>query len=297
MAEIKLKANAKINLFLDILGKRKDGYHNIKTVFQEISLSDDIFIKEIKNGIPLKRDSVSIVCDNPLIPTDKRNLVYKSADLIKRRFGIKKSVEIKIKKRIPVGAGLGGGSADAAAVLRGLNKLWNLKLTKSQLVRIGKQIGADVPFFLYGGRCLGEGIGDKLTSLKIRKKEWYVLVNPPFEIFTKTVYSRLTPLEIQYRGATSLMGLTKTRKTYKINKHTNRLEDVVIPLYPEIKKIKDLLVENGAKFSLMSGSGSCVFGFVKNKSVGEKIKKNIRKDGYTVWLVHSVERQSIVHSR
>ena len=266
MAEIKLKANAKLNLFLDILNKRKDGYHNIKTIFQEVSLSDEIFITEITAGI-------KIVCDNPTIPTDKTNLVYKTADSIKRYSGIKKGVLIKIKKRIPVGAGLGGGSSDAAIVLRGLNKLWNLKLTKNRLTGIGKKIGADVPFFLYGGRCLGEGIGDKLTPLKIRKKEWYVIVKPQFEISTKSIYSRLT----------------KIRKPDRIAKHINRLEDVVIPLYPAIKKIKNLLIESGAEFSLMSGSGSCVFGVVKNKSIGEKVKNKMKKNGYKVWLAHSVK--------
>ncbi|MDO8734141.1 MAG: 4-(cytidine 5'-diphospho)-2-C-methyl-D-erythritol kinase [Elusimicrobiota bacterium] len=272
---MKLKANAKINLFLDILNKRKDGYHNIKTIFQEISLSDDIFINEcsprLQSGVS-EANSIKIVCDNPEIPTDKRNLVYKAADAIKKYSGVKKRVLIKIKKRIPAGAGLGGGSSDAAAVLRGLNKLWNLKLTKNQLVKIGKEIGADVPFFLYGGRCLGEGIGDKLTPLKIRKKEWYVLVKPQFEISTKNVYLRLT----------------KPRKTDKITRYINRLEDVVIPLYPEIKKIKDLLTESGAEFSLMSGSGSCVFGLIKNRRAGEKIKNKMKKAGYAVWLVHSV---------
>ncbi|PKM93039.1 MAG: 4-(cytidine 5'-diphospho)-2-C-methyl-D-erythritol kinase [Elusimicrobia bacterium HGW-Elusimicrobia-4] len=263
---MKLKANAKINLFLDILGKRKDGYHNIKTIFQEVSLSDYIFIREIKSG-------VRIFCDNPKVPTDKTNLVYKAATLIKKYSGIKKGVLIKIKKRIPVGAGLGGGSSDAAAVLRGLNKLWNLELTKNQLAKIGKKIGADVPFFLYGGRCLGEGIGDKLTPLKIRKTEWYVLVNPPFEISTKNVYLRLT----------------KTKKTGKIAKCINRLEYVVIPLYPEIKKIKEKLVNYGVEFSLMSGSGSCVFGLAKSKITGIKIKNRLKKDGYVVWLVHSVK--------
>ena len=274
---MKLKANAKINLFLDILGKRKDGYHNIKTIFQEISLSDDIFIcsPRLQSGVSEAnvKNRIKILCDNPKIPTDKRNLVFKAADAIKKYSGIKKGVLIKIKKRIPVGAGLGGGSSDAAAVLGGLNKLWNLKLTTNQLVKIGKQIGADVPFFIYGGRCLGEGIGAQLTPLKIRKKEWYVLVNPPFEISTKVVYSQLT----------------KPRKTDKIKRYINRLEDVVIPLYPEIKKIKDLLVENGVEFSLMSGSGSCVFGFVKNRITGIRIKNRLKKDGYAVWLVHSVK--------
>lgn len=281
---MKLKANAKINLFLDILNKRKDGYHNLKTIFQEISLSDDIFIYSprlqsevdevnVKTGIPMKRDSVSIFCDDPGIPTGKTNLVYKAADLMKKYSGIKKGVFIKIKKNIPVGAGLGGGSSDAASVLRGLNKLWNLKLTNNKLAEIGKQIGADVPFFLYGGRCLGEGIGDQLTPIKIRKTQWYVLVKPPFEISTKFAYSLLT----------------KANKVGKIKKLGNRFEDIIIPHYPEIKKIKDLLTESGAEFSLMSGSGSCVFGLARNRRLGEKIENKIKKNGYKVWLVHSVK--------
>jgi len=319
---MKLKANAKINLFLDILNKRKDGYHNIKTVFQEISLPDKIFINEIKTGTPLKRDSVSIVCDNPFIPTDKTNLVYKAADSIKKYSGIKKGVLIEIKKRIPVGAGLGGGSSDAAAVLKGLNKLWELNLTKNQLVKMAKKIGADVPFFIEGGRCLGEGIGAQLTPLKIRKTKWYVLVKPSFEISTKFAYSLLTPLEMSHRDTVSLTELTKSNKISKItpinigvtlnesegshqpspkrffanaqndNICFNKLEDIIIPRYPEIKKIKEKLVDCGAEFSLMSGSGSCVFGFVKNKSIGEKIKNKMKKDGYAVWLVHSIKAEN-----
>ncbi|MDD5688460.1 MAG: 4-(cytidine 5'-diphospho)-2-C-methyl-D-erythritol kinase [Elusimicrobia bacterium] len=268
MAEVKLKANAKVNLFLDVLNKRKDGYHNIKTIFQEISLSDDIFIREIKKGI-------KIFCSNPKIPTGKKNLVYKAADLLKKYFNIKKGLEIKIKKRIPIGAGLGGGSSDAAAVLKGLNKLWNLKISKNIIIKMAKQIGADVPFFIEGGRCLATGIGDKLKKIPV-KDEFYVIVKPNFEISTKFVYSRLKVL-------------TKSKKKYSINGHYNRLEDVVIPLYPEIKRIKDKLVFYGADYSLMSGSGSCVFGIVKNKTTGGEIRKHLGKEGYSVWLVHAVK--------
>ncbi|MEW6556336.1 MAG: 4-(cytidine 5'-diphospho)-2-C-methyl-D-erythritol kinase [Elusimicrobiota bacterium] len=277
---MKLKANAKINLFLEVLNKRKDGYHNIRTVFQEISLADDIFITEkretdAKQHAKQTRNNnmIKICCDNPEIPTDKKNLVYKAAMLLKKQFNIKKGVEIKIKKRIPVGAGLGGGSSDAAAVLKGLNRLWELNLTKTQFIKIAKQIGADVPFFVLGGRCFGEGIGDKLTPLKIKKKEWYVMVKPQFDISTKSAYSLLT----------------KSQKISKINKLGNRLEDVIIRHYPEIKKIKEKLIKYGAEFSLMSGSGSGVFGIVRNKKEGNEIKNQLKKDGYTVWLVHTVK--------
>ena len=279
---MKIRANAKINLFLDVLGKRRDGYHNIKTVFQEISLSDDIFIEEIKGDA----DTIKVFCDDPSIPTDEKNLVHKATSLIKKLFGIKKGVEIKIRKRIPVGAGLGGGSSDAAAVLSGLNKLWDLKLSKKHLAKIGKKIGADVPFFIYGGRCLGEGIGDIITPLKFKKNQWYVLVMPPFGIQTKSVYSRLSSASLKAKRSGKL---AESQKIDTVCPQFNVLESVVIPQYPEIKKIKNELVKNGAVFSLMSGSGSCVFGLVKNKDDGERIKNCMRKGGYAVWLVKGVE--------
>lgn len=267
MAEMNLKANAKINLYLKVLGKRKDGYHSIKTVFQEVSLADDIFIRETKSGI-------KIFCDKKGIPTGRKNLAYVAAELIKKSSNTcGKGVEIKIKKNIPAGAGLGGGSADAAAVLKGLNSLWKLKFSKKRLAEIASKIGADVPFFTYGGRCLGEGIGNKLTPLKIKKTQWYVIVKPPFEINTKFAYSLLT----------------KSNKNDNIKKFANRFEDVVITLYPEIKKIKEKLVDYGAVFSLMSGSGSCVFGIAENKKSGEKIKNRMKKHGYSVWLAHSIK--------
>ena len=273
---MKIKANAKINLFLDVLGKRKDGYHNIKTVFQEVSLSDDITIRETK------KNGIKITCNKKNVPTGSKNLCYIAAQFIKNISGTKKGVEITIKKNIPVGGGLGGGSSDAAAVLKALNKLWNLKLGIKQLAGLGKTIGADVPFFLFGGRCLGVGIGDKLTPLKIKKTQWYVIVKPPFEISTKAAYLRLTKI--------NKIGRIKSLKArLAINAFYNRLEDAVIPLYHEIKKIKEELLDSGAKDSLMSGSGSCVFGTAENKSAGEKIKKHLKKDGYMVWLVHSVK--------
>ncbi|MFH1541386.1 MAG: 4-(cytidine 5'-diphospho)-2-C-methyl-D-erythritol kinase [Elusimicrobiota bacterium] len=281
---MKFKANAKINLFLNILSKRKDGYHNIKTVFQEISLCDDIFIKKIADT-----NKIKILCDNPSIPVDEKNLVYKAAGLLKKYCNIKKGIEIRIKKRIPVGGGLGGGSSNAATVLNGLNILWRLNLHKNQLTKIAKKIGADVPFFTYnGGRCLGEGIGNKLTPLKIKKTQWYVIVKPLCEISTSFVYSQLVLPLVKPKER---MVLTKTKKnnTLDMDKYNNDLEDIVIPLYPEIKKIKDLLIESGAEFSLMSGSGSCVFGVAKNRTMGIKIKNCLQKNGYLVWLVHSVK--------
>lgn len=291
--KMKLKAPAKINIFLDILNKRKDGYHNMKTVFQSVSLFDDISIKETSGGIKISSDS-------PDIPGGRKNIVYKAAAAIKKYSGIRKGVLIKIKKRIPVGAGLGGGSSDAAAVLMGLNKLWGLKLSGKVLISLAKKLGADVPFFIYGaGRCAAEGIGDILTPLSVKKRKWYVIVKPSFKISTKSVYSRLvlsknktfpaglTPpfLGNPLRRA----GLTKLKQCSKIDTYYNRLEDVVIPLYPEIKKIKEKLISYGAEFSLMSGSGSCVFGVVKNQNTGAKIKSFLKKDGYDVWLVKGIE--------
>lgn len=301
---MKLKANAKINLYLDVLDKRKDGYHNIETVFQEVSLADDIFIcsPRIYSGVSTAnvKNGIKILCNNPKIPTNKKNLVYKAAELIKKHFKIKKDVEIKIIKRIPVGAGLGGGSSDASAVLKGLNKLWNLKLSKKTLMDMAKKIGADVPFFIEGGRCFAAGIGDVLMQLPVKRKEWYVIVKPAFSISTKFAYSkvnyRLPPHIIstdfvKFRakhGGKLCTGLTNSKKIDKIKNYYNKLENAVITLYPEIKRIKKQLVSYGADYSLMSGSGSCVFGAVKNKKEGQKVKNRIKKDGYSVWLVHTV---------
>jgi len=268
MAEINLKANAKINIFLDVLDKRKDGYHNIKTVFQEISLADSINIKDT-SGL---KGEIVIKTSAPRLPTDRRNLAYRAADIIRKYAGIKRGAEIYIEKKIPVGAGLGGGSSDAACVLKGLNKLWNLKINNRQLCSLGKRIGADVPFFIYGGRCLGEGIGDILTPLPVGKKEWYVIVYPGFEISTKFVYEQLTEI----------------KKRCIIKTHYNKLENVVLPLYPEIRIMKEKLKMWGADYSLMSGSGSCVFGVVKDRMTGKKVMGYLKKYAYGIWLVHSV---------
>ncbi len=268
MAEIKLKANAKINLFLDVLDKRADGYHNIKTVFQEISLADRIRIKEK----PGPRGGITVTSSDPSLPSGKKNLAFRAASAIKEYSGVKKGVEIHIEKNIPVGAGLGGGSSDAACVLKGLNRLWKLNIGRHELCAIGREIGADVPFFIYGGRCVGEGIGDVLTPVPVGKTEWYVIAYPRFEISTKFVYGQLT----------------ETKKKCIIKNYCNRLESVVLPLYPEIRVLKEKLIKLGAVHSLMSGSGSCVFGVVKDKRTGEKIIGYLKRCGYDGWLAYGV---------
>lgn len=267
MAEIKAVANAKINIYLDVLGKRPDGYHNIKTVFQEVSLADTLFISELKTGI-------KVSCSNPNIPSDERNLAYKAAAVLREFAGINAGAEIKIVKNIPAGAGLGGGSSDAAAVLQALNKLWKLKIPKHSLAELGKKIGADVPFFIYGKRCMAEGIGDILTPLPSEKKEWYVIVYPGFEISSELVYTRLT----------------SNKKRCIIKNYYNRLEEVVIPIYPEILKIKDKLSASGAQIALMSGSGSSVFGLVNDAASGETVASTMKNIGYKyTWVVHSIQ--------
>ena len=272
MAKINLKANAKINIFLDVLDKRNDGYHNIKTIFQEISLADDIIIKETSG----QKGEIVINISDPRLPADQRNLAYKAADIIKKYAGVECGVEIDIEKKIPASAGLGGGSSDAACVLKGLNKIWNLKINKDQLCSLGKMIGADVPFFIYGGRCLGEGIGDVLTRIPFKKKEWYVIVHPCFEISTKFVYNQLT----------------ETKKKCIIKNYYNKLENVVLPLYPEVGIIKQKLKMWGAAHSLMSGSGSCVFGVVKDRKTGNNIMGYLKQYTYGSWLVYGVQSNS-----
>ncbi|OQA92184.1 MAG: 4-diphosphocytidyl-2-C-methyl-D-erythritol kinase [Elusimicrobia bacterium ADurb.Bin231] len=267
-SELVLKANAKINLFLDVINKRSDGYHDIKTVFQEVTLSDDIRLRQTAHGI-------KILCDEPGIPSDNKNLAYKAADLVKKYAGINKGISIKITKRIPAGAGLGGGSSDAAAVIKGLNEMWKLGLSRKIMCSIASEIGADVPFFIFGGRCLGEGLGEALTQIPVTKRYWYVVVFPGFEISTKYVYDQLT---INKKKCI----IKNYNKTYY-----NRLEEVVLPAYPEIDCIKQRLVAAGAEFSMMTGSGSSVFGVAGTETKGKDIILKMKKFGYKMWLVRS----------
>lgn len=255
MREIRLESYAKINLSLDVVRKREDGYHDIETIMQEVDLGDRIILREGTRGCRIDSNSRSI-------PLDGRNLVHRAYEEISRVSGQEKAVEIYIDKRIPVGGGLAGGSSNAAAVLKGLNELWDLGYSLADLQALGSRIGADVPFCLQGGTAYASGIGDRLEVLPSFKDRHILLANKGIAISTPEVYRGLglgpEPRDSRIRDKVSyieegdLEGLARNME--------NMMEGLVFALHPELAKLKEDMVRMGALGSLMSGSGSTVFG-------------------------------------
>lgn len=284
MNKIKIAAPAKINLFLNITSVLNDGYHELEMVMQSISLYDLIKVKKIENGIEL--DS-----DNDKIPLDKRNLAYKAADLMIKKYNIAKGVKINIKKNIPIAAGLAGGSTDAAAVLNGISYLYNLNLAKEELYEIGREIGADVPFCIYGGTAFAYDRGDKLKQLPDISKTWLVLVKPPAGISTQTVYNLYDNMNSDIEIPTSKL-LKELKKNEKIDWSApfgNVLEKVTEKEVNDIKKIKNILTEYSPKIILMSGSGPSIFAIVKNRAKGKEIVSKWPREKDFVGLFHTTK--------
>ncbi len=243
---------SKVNIGLKILGQREDGYHNIYTVFQELDFGDSITIKQADSGC-------TISSNVNWIPTDESNICYKAYTALKRKFPKLGGVSIHIKKWIPAGSGLGGGSANGAVVLKGLNKLYNLELSDDGLEKIGSEVGADVPFFIKGGTQLGEEIGDKLTPLPRSVAGVYLLVFPNLSISTAWAYSGIKNKLKSRIVLPNFVGFFSGDNS-SLEIFENDFERIVIPAYPEIGAIKYKLLELGARFASLSGSGSTVFG-------------------------------------
>ncbi len=271
MPGLELKAQAKINLSLDVLGKREDGYHELRMIMQTVSLHDIVLLETVPSGIIVE-------CSSRWVPEDRTNTAWKAADLLRCKFGIKSGIKIKIIKRIPVAAGLAGGSSDAAAVLRGVNELFSLGLSLTDLRLLGKQVGADVPYCISGGTMLAEGIGEKLTRLPDFSGVDVVLVKPGVGVSTAWVYGNLRASEIidRDRPDTNLLsGALRTRDIRTVSENMkNVLEGVTIPKYDIVRFAKDKLLELGAIGSMMSGSGPTAFGiFPDGKSAAAACDK------------------------
>jgi 4-diphosphocytidyl-2-C-methyl-D-erythritol kinase len=280
-----LKSYAKLNLYLEVLSRRKDKYHNLKTLFARIDLSDRITLSA-------RRDkAIRIHCANPGVPPGQTNLCFRSAKLLQDKFGIKKGLDIRIEKRIPVGAGLGGGSGNAAAVLVGLNQLWKLNLSKEKLARLGSLIGADVPFFIYDTPfALGQGRGDKIRPLKQGGGAvlWQVLVVPGITVSTPLIYKKWDEFSLKKSGVSGLTtprhdvkmllsGLRKKALAFKDELLFNSLEPVTVKLYPEVRRIREKLASFGLKSILMSGSGPAVFGIVTSKKEAVSLVRKLQR--------------------
>lgn len=270
---LKITARAKVNLTLDVLGNLPDGYHEVRTVMQLLDLCDILEISSGRSGITLSSDSKGI-------PIGPENLVYRAAQLLLARTGLEKKAHINIIKRIPVAAGLGGGSSNAAAALWGLNHFWELGFTPEELMEMGAEIGADVPFFLTAGTALGTGRGDKLTPLPSPPPMGVLLVKPYFGVSTAQVYKMFDTLSgVTGYSTDSMLQALEKRDVNAIAAHLgNDLEPVTASLYPEIRAIKKDLLDAGALGAEMSGSGPTVFALAENKEKARQLAANIKSN-------------------
>ena len=284
MNSIDLKSRAKVNLSIDVLGKREDGYHLVEMIMQTIDLYDKLKITEIEeNSILIKSNSLDI-------PLNEDNIMYKAVNLLKNQFNIEKGIEISIEKNIPVAAGMAGGSSNAAAVLVGLNKLWNLGLSENELKDIGLKLGADVPFCITGGSALAEGIGEKLTNIKGLPEDLNILVcKPNIFVSTKEVYQSLNMDKVKRRPQNKELidALQKEDVKFISENMVNVLEEVTSFKYSEIGQIEDIMIKNKALGSMMSGSGPTVFGLFDNKDCAIKAKEDLQAKYNQVYLVKS----------
>lgn len=300
MANLRLLAPAKINLFLEILGKRSDGYHEIETVMQTVNLYDRLEIKEtIQNGI-------KVISDHCSLPQNKTNLVYQAAALIKQYCVIKQGVRVFINKRIPIGAGLGGGSSDAATTLIGLNRLWHLGLAHNELTVLAARLGSDVPFFINGGTALCQGRGEIVFPIACKQKYHYLIIlpeqsassarygqdKPPLVISTSVIYQNIKkryltkkPQNINIFISTLLRGSVKQLG----HRLFNRLEQVVFRKYPQMRSLYKVLKQIGFAGVMVSGSGSSILGLgVTSGQIDRGVKKIRRNKLGRVFEVHSL---------
>ena len=290
MNQIELKALAKINLGLDVLGRRENGYHDVRMIMQSIFLYDEVRIE--------KKEAAGIEVETNLkfLPVGEDNIAYKAAKLLIDEFGIGEGVRITLRKHIPVAAGLAGGSSNAAAVLFGMNRIFRLGLSQKDLMERGVKLGADVPYCIMRGTVLAEGIGEELKRLPAMPKCTVLIAKPPISVSTKTVYEALDSKEITEHPDIDgiIKGLELGNLKMIADSMGNVLEKVTVPMHPEIEEIKQEMKEAGALGAMMSGSGPTVFGLFESRAAARAAQRNIREKELTrqvyVTNIHSVRR-------
>lgn len=265
------RAPAKINLGLDVLGRRSDGYHDLEMVMLSIDLCDYVTVEEIDGS------EIIVESDCPKMPRNGRNDVYKAAQLVKDIYGIEKGVSIHLTKKIPICAGMGGGSSDAAATIRALNQLWQLQMTKQEMIAIGMKVGSDVPYCIEAGCAQVSGKGDVISPLKGSLSSWVVLVKPEFGISTRTVFPEVDVDKISRVDISEIIkAIEKDDYQHLIKTMGNSLEDVSIARKPFIQKIKDKMLSAGADVALMTGSGPTVFALCKTEKQANRVVNSLK---------------------
>ena len=275
MREIKLKARAKINLGLDVVRKREDGYHEVRMIMQMINLYDRITLRRSTEP------GIRVTTNLPYLPVNEDNLVYRAAKLLMEEFKVTEGAEIELQKYIPVAAGMAGGSSDAAAVMVGINRIFHLGLTKKQLMERGVKIGADVPFCIMRGTALAEGIGEVLTPLPAMPHCSLVIAKPKIHVSTKFVYGNLKANELKEHPDIDgqVQALREGSLEQLVAKMGNVLETVTIPAYPVIDEIKKTMLKNDAMGAMMSGSGPTVFGVFEREERAQEVCRLLKKEG------------------
>ena len=295
MAYIELHSPAKINLFLDVFGKRSDGYHDIITIFEKIDLCDTIRLE----GLPA--NEIKVTSDNKELPLDETNLAYKAALILKDIYNISSGVGIHIDKKIPIAAGLGGGSSNAATALKGLNKLWNLGLGNNTLAGIGNKLGADVPFFIFNySFAVGVGKGDEISPIKSSLEIWHLIISPPAKVLTKDVYKETSLNLTEYRPDVKMM-VHAIRKgdlgSIKNGLH-NALEPIANKKVAYISKVKDFVKKMGFNAVNVTGSGPTIFVLTNDRKEAKGLEKKVREyfeeeanNGWGIFVAKTADNQ------
>ena len=280
---MKIKAYGKVNISLDVVGKREDGYHLLSMIMQNIDLYDEIEVEKQECGIILE-------CNKSYVPVDNRNLAYKAAEIFKERYDVVDGVKINIEKNIPVSAGLAGGSTDAAAVLKVMNKLFNVNATEEELMELGLKLGADIPYCIHGGTALCEGIGEIITPIKPFRDKIVVLVKPAFGVSTKEVYKNFNLEKVKQHPKTAeiINAIENDDLNFVASNMKNLLENVTLRKHKILIKIKEEMNACGAINSMMSGSGPTVFAFFDDMLKAQRCFEKMKKKYSDVFITRTI---------
>jgi len=285
MSSVTVRSYAKINWMLDVLHRRADGYHELRTIFQTVSLYDRLRITKTAGAI-------EIACDDARVPSDETNLAYKAASLLRDALGESNGARIEIEKRIPVAGGLGGGSSNAAMTLLGLARIWHIEPTEPELFRVAERLGSDVPFFLLGGTALGIGRGEEVYPLEEVACPYMLLVNAGVAVSSADAYARLSRLTTDEPLRIIPFALRAAKGIHELPfAASNDLESVVLAAHPEIAEVKRKLLEAGARHAIMSGSGGTVFGVFDNLEASERGRLLLGAGGWWAERARAISRQ------
>ncbi|WP_342513925.1 4-(cytidine 5'-diphospho)-2-C-methyl-D-erythritol kinase [Sporosarcina sp. FSL K6-1522] len=283
------KAPAKINLTLDVLHKRPDGFHEVEMIMTTVDLADRVWLRPMNDG------KITIKASERFVPNDRKNLAYQAAELLQKRYGITEGVEITLEKSIPVAAGLAGGSSDAAATLRGLNRLWNLQIGADELAAFGAKIGSDVSFCVHGGTALATGRGEKIKHLPVPPNCWVILAKPAISVSTGDIYGNLDLSAVTHPNTAEMVKALEAGDYEAMCKSVgNVLEPVTMDLHPQVVVLKEQMQKFGADAVLMSGSGPTVFGLVKHESRVPRIYNGLKGFCPEVYAVRMIGERNFL---